>query len=219
VYDYLGTGAQIFVAGQDGASGSFSKLTASSLSVQSHETPATYKLTVNDPSGKYGVIVVCDPSTGTPRGYASFATLSETREINIFCGDEPANESLSGGLTWASAGNGDEVADIWWGLGRVWPQPSDGSSSYSIHSHLPSNDLVALYYQGSPTPILRSVMIQRNVGSGTFDIDFNDSSKFVSADTTSITLDCPSSKMPSGTSVAGASFNFATGGSGQFRLL
>ncbi len=206
VWNYMGTGSQVFVAVQDG-SGSFTKLTASSLSARSHETPTTYTFQVNDPSKKYGVIVVCKPPAGIPEGYASFATLDEIREMRFSCGSYPLNENLSGSLNWKTASTTDESAEIYWGEGYQFL--SDSASTYSVDAHRPSNDLIAVHKDSTSTP--DSIWIGRNVGSGTQNIDFN-SSSFEGVDNTQVTLDCPSSDWPSGANFVFASLNFLTAG-------
>ena len=208
VWNYMGTGSEIFVAVQDG-SGSFTKLTASSLSVKTHDTPSTYTFQVNDPSKKYGVIVVCKPPAGTPEGYASFATLDEIREMIFSCGTYPLNENLSGNLTWKTGSTGDEMAEIYWGP-EGYDDPDDSMSTYSVDAHNKKNDLIVVHID-SATSKPDYIWIGRNVSSGTKNIDFN-SSSFVAVDNTQITLDCPSSNWPPGASFVYGSFNFITAG-------
>ena len=212
VWNYMGTGSQVFVAVQDG-SGSFTKLTASSLSARSHEIPTTYTFQVNDPSKKYGVIVVCKPSAGTPKGQASFATLDETKEIRVECGYAPNSNTLGGNLTWMDSSPGNEAATIIWG---GYDNFIDADTSYSVYAHSPTNDLIAIHATGSPTQVADYIWIGRGIGSGTMNIDFNDTSKFKPVDNSTVTLDCPNSKWPSGTFEARASLNFLTSGGAKF---
>ena len=202
VWNYMGQGSQVFVAAQDGT-GSFTKLTTSSTG-----NPQTYTFQVNDPSGKYGVIVVCAPSSGQVEGNVTLATLDDTREITVECGKAPEDNTLSGSLTWRDGTPLNEGATIIWGNSQIFT--GDTSSSYTVQSSKPTNDLVVVHasiVNQQPTPDY--ILISRGVSAGTFNIDFN-SSDFQQVDTTQIILDCQNTP-PSGTSVR-ASLIFRTSG-------
>lgn len=147
-------------------------------------TGGQYTLTINDPNGRYGLVIVCVSTTGLDSQTEVevniiHATIDELSQINHVCEEAPPTNFVTVSGTVSGLGS-DEVAIIAIGGSQTFVYARYGNT-YSLQVPPGTYDLIAGKFPKQHMGVANRALILRNItvsGNTTINVDFNSPDAF-----------------------------------------